>query len=264
MNNTIKIDGIEYNLVPIEKKVEVKQKVEKECTIGDWIVFNGGFTKNVIRKVIKIDDYNNIGSLNLDIMYGDWMTENATKGFLSSIKLATKEEIQTHLIALAKKKGYNTAKKVISVMHYIIYKLKFNELTYNHRNDILSDGVVSIYQNGKWAEIVKEEEKKFTFGGQEVKIENDIYNTYIIKCKNETGTFNQLSNIILNPFTIQSFGNVCTKSLMTLATLGHFTLTNNPIDKYENLITSISIGCLVGNYSELLDIYNHILELKNK
>ena len=51
---------------------------------------------------------------------------------------------------------------------------------------------------------------------------------------------------------------------MTLATLGHVTLTNNPIDIYKNLIEVISVGCLTGKYKELLDIYNHILELKNK
>ena len=223
MNKTAIIDGIEYNLVPIEKKEEVKQQYK----VGDWVVYCPNPVINTLRRIVSNNDYGVIGSSNLTDMYGDWMTEDATIGADSYIKPATKEQIETHLIQLAKKKGYDKAKQVVSVVHDVTYLFKYDKLQYSIVNDMLSDGLVSIYHKGKWAVIIKEEEKKFTFGGHEVKIENDIYNNRVIKCKNEEGSFNQLSNIILNPFTIQSFGNVCTKVVMTLPNTGHVTLTNN-------------------------------------
>ena len=257
MNNTIKIDGIEYNLVLVEKKEEVKQEYKP----GDWVYYT---KMQEVRKVVENNTYINTTSKELYDMYGSWMTMGAINQHYNIVRMATKEEIENHLIELAKKKEYNTAKKVISVMHSLTYILTFNKLTYNHKNDILSDGVVSIYQNGKWAKIVKEKEKKFTFGGQEVILSITYNNTHLISCKNEVGTFNQLTSIILNPFQINDFGSVYSKSIMTLPNTAYITLTNNPIDKYKKLITTISIGCLVGTYTELLDIYNHLVELNKK
>ena len=259
MNNTIKIDGIEYNLVPIEKKEEIKKRYK----VQDWVVFNSSIYGDLIRKIVTNNDYKIIGGSQLTNIYGDWMTEDATVTVGSYVKPATKEQIETHLIQLAEKKGYDKAKKVRSVVYIEdIYDLNFKKLQYHFKEDALHDSTVTIYKNGKWAEIIKEEEKKFTFGGQEVKITKNIYNTYNIKCKNEEGTFHQLTCIILDPFKEQSFGNVSVKSLTLFTNI--ITTTKLVIKPYETMVNTITIGCLTGTYKELLNIYNHILELKNK
>lgn len=268
MNKTIIIDDIEYELTP---KYQYK--------VGDWIVYFDG-NKNIIRKIISESQYRGSKShVELDEAYGDWMTEEAVKEDKNKKwyyvkRLAIIEEVRNHLLNLAIKKGFKVGSKINAGKvsgAYINEIIQSNSDYYPDYDQFAWSGII-IYSKGEWATL--QEKPKFTFGGEKVEfeivknLEFGTYKTSInIKCKGETGSHHQLAAILTHYFRPMSFGKISVKS---------YTLKNNR--EYKNAdkkfelptwdansdksrIDDITIGCLTGKYSELVDIFNYCQEL---
>lgn len=257
----IVMEGIEYNLVPVTTPVVVETP---EYKVGDWVIYKLSIGKCVTRMIIADGNYASIGSDKLDKMYQEWMTIGAARANKSHIvKHATQGQIQNHLIELAKKKGYDKATKVASVITGGSFDFNFEKLTYEERTKGFNDGNVTIYKDGQWGQILETTiEKKFVFGREEVIVTKSDNGTFLIKCKGEVGTYNQLTSIILEPFKSNLFGTVSVKSF----NLHNDTIptSNLVIKPYELIVNNITIGCLTGSYKELLDIYNYIKEKDKK
>lgn len=253
MIKTAIFDGIEYELVPIIKKEE---KIEYKA--GDWIIFNLENTE-VIRRILSDDEYNS--KLNNYDKYGDWVTLGVSVQFVKIIiRKATNEEIKEHLIQLAKSKGFKNNVNVTSLNNNNWVIINDHKYIYCDNTDLLLIDDIAIYRNGTWAKIIPQE-KIFTFGGHTVKI--DTFNRNIT-CKEEVGTFNQLQDIINKPLKKLPFGKVFVKNLLLHQNVYNLlNLDDNDTVNCKNLINQITIGCLTGTYQELLNIYNHILELDN-
>jgi hypothetical protein len=94
---------------------------------------------------------------------GEWMTEWTPigKDCLKDLILCSDKEVGQALIKEAKKKGFKEGvnfKRFNSHENTIRINLRFSELEYHNKGfGFLTDGYgSSIFDNGKWAEIVKE------------------------------------------------------------------------------------------------------------
>lgn len=259
---TITIDNQEYELVPIYNYKE-----------GDWIIFQNGGVKPIIRKIISDKEYdsvkNNVGET-LDFKYGDWMTFNASKSYIKDIvRKATHVEIHKHLEEMAKQKGLVKGAKVkrLSVLDNSTFVtiVQEDDDYYFEQDEYCKSGII-LYSKGEW--VSKIEESKFTFGGNEVefkKIPSNSRERQLAKieviCKGETGTHLEIENILKYYFRPCKFGNVEVKSFTWT---NSFTGNKVEVIREKNdlyAINDITIGCLTGKYKELYDIYNHCLTL---
>lgn len=261
MNKTIIIDNEEFELVPVNK-----------YKVNDWIIYI-----DRVRKIVSSADYadSNGGSTSLNEKYGDWMTVDAAKQYKKDIKgKATAAEIKEHLVSLAIKKGLVKGAAIRS-----IYRSKYEEAPtdiyeYDSKNDelILTNNLsypMIIYSCGVWAEVM--EQPKFTFGGYPVTF--DVINTFsgkgnkevTITCKGQTGKSGELANIITHFFRPMVFGSVYVKGWTMKDE--YDTKVNIPsfyASEDRRYVDTVTIGCLTGKYSELVEIYKHSQEiLKN-
>jgi len=136
----VRIDGCLY------RKVE-ETKTKTEFKVGDWIIGTEecSYPKEPSRVISLADDGIN------------YLDEQEREQFEHiQIRLATKEEIETHLKKVCKEK-YKNGNKLSSAKYdsCFIYD-ELESVDYNYKDDILSSRGMFIYYKGKWAEIIPE------------------------------------------------------------------------------------------------------------
>lgn len=135
---------------------ELKQKLE----VGKWY---SGYRDYVvfITKIKKEDGYNKL------YYYGfsyDWFDDDyiASNEIESSLRPATKEEVEKALIKEAKKRGYNNNNskclvldtRIISDDYYFKYRDSEEDLVIQDNTSLRRVNV--IYKKGKWSEIIED------------------------------------------------------------------------------------------------------------
>lgn len=166
----------------------------------------------------------------------------------------------------------NKKEEIFTIGEKVLYNNeKYTINKFEIINNIMFVGLIGINIVVNLKDIVKYVEPKFTFGGYECsfKLRTDWdtdnkkeFKTLEITCKDTTGTHWELEKILKNYFRPCKFGNVEVKSysfnevIKTKQTLNTVKEGND-----INVIKDITIGCLTGKYSELVDIYNHCLNL---
>lgn len=142
--------------VSVEEAIERLSKKE-EFQVGDWVVTiinNGTFPRNTIAR-IKEDCGD--GTLAVATDYDYWYYRPR------HIRKATKEEIETHLIKEAHKRGFKPGVKIkrshlwSDCNNQDVTLKKSYHPGYNHVEDRLDFCSVYVYNKGKWAEIIDEE-----------------------------------------------------------------------------------------------------------
>jgi len=140
-----------------------KEIKEPQFKIGDWIYCGSGWDRPV-RKVEKIVDDNLIVT---ETLYGEDFSSFIRTYPAKNFRLATTEEIETHLIAEAKERGYITGTVINSIPTVAsLFKWVVNcDAGYRYypdedRLDCMRterDVNCTIYHRGQWAGITKEE-----------------------------------------------------------------------------------------------------------
>lgn len=237
---TIIIDNQEYELTPINK-----------YKVGDWVIFNNGGIKPVIRKIISNEEYDYIkNDVNgtLSSRYEDWMTIGASKQNINNIvRKATENEIKNHLADMARQKGLVKGAKVkrLGILDDTTFVtiVQEDDDYYFEQDEYCKSGII-LYSKGNW--VTKIEEPKFSFGGCDVTFQ--FFNSSKIKvtCKEEIGFHTEIEKILAAIYTYNKeykFGNVSLK---------------------KEIITTCKIGCLQGEVKDLEKIYKHCLILLEK
>ena len=137
--NEVDIDGSLY------RKVE---EPKPEFKVGDWV-----FLCYNCRRILRI-----VGDhFYLEYGYGNEKTYEGESSFRSvDLRLATKEEIETHLKKVCKEK-YKNGNKLSGAKYdsCFIYD-ELESVDYNYKDDILSSRGMFLYYKGKWAIIIPE------------------------------------------------------------------------------------------------------------
>ena len=151
-----------------ELKAELLKRKETEFKAGKWII---GKNTNDGRQYIPHHPVRFIEEGDYWCRFEsdkDGRTETSKK----YLRHATEDEVESHLIEEAKKRGYNQGVKVKNMtkddnfsVDCINNGFKSFPIEYNPRNDELSANM-AIYKQGKWAEII-EEKPVITFDGVE-------------------------------------------------------------------------------------------------
>lgn len=176
----------------IEQQIkELQQELEQiNFKVGDWVIIPNPFDK---------DDYINILKKLTDRMYsygfnrlGNW--SDGIGDAIEPTRKATFEEVQSALIREAKMRGF---KDGVTANNSNVHGEKYGnskikgELTYNMSNDELyyytHMDMYSIYKQGKWAEVVKDE-PIYLFGSRDWKVETDDAEVHI-GCQSYTKIF---------------------------------------------------------------------------
>lgn len=235
---TIIIDNQEYELTPINK-----------YKVGDWVLFQNGSIKPIVRKIIEDKEYINYNSSALlDSIYKEWMTNRAANEHIKNIvRKATENEIKLHLADMARQKGLVKGAKVkrLGVLDDTTFVtiVQEDDDYYFEQDEYCKSGII-LYSKGNW--VTKIEEPKFTFGGHNVTFQ--FFNSSKIKvtCKEEIGFHTEIEKILAAIYTYNKeykFGNVSLK---------------------KEIITTCKIGCLQGEVKDLEKIYKHCLILLEK
>lgn len=145
---------------------------EEKFKVGDWIMFLSAFDGKNYGYVTKIEDLRDESPIILGKnVAGIWcIYDNNNGGFRiggngytygKDFKLATKQEIEQHLIAEAKKRGFGKGIKWINP----IYKKYEFASKGNFTSEFSRDNIIylyldhnTIYNKGEWAKIIKDEE----------------------------------------------------------------------------------------------------------
>lgn len=173
-------------------------------------------------------------------------------------RLATEEEIKQALIAEASRRGFKKGVK-IKELECVVGVNRFDTPTsdrfeYRYPKDRLcmygDNNGIAIYNEGKWAEIVKE--AQLTFGGNPVTIDGNK-----ITCKGVTGTYEQLKEIydeIKRPIEFK-FGS---------SKLEQVKWANNTTSRYDLAKSAtaqeVKIGCSWGTVEEIKAILEAVEE----
>lgn len=163
---------------------EIKEPIFK---VGDWIYCESEWTDPVRRvESVKDDKF-----IILENVYPDSYSKGVRTYLAKNFRLATTQEIETHLIAEAKKRGFA---KGVSYRYpdrpdLGIRKVESNEFGYDAEDDSFYDKGFhnyNLYRGGQWAEIVKEEEIKIGEYIARFDFSNSGPNTVSFGCKKYT------------------------------------------------------------------------------
>ena len=237
---TIIIDNQEYELTPINK-----------YKAGDWVIFNNGGIKTVIRKIISNEEYESFKHNKHNILtskYVEWMSFSASIHFIKNIvRKATENEIKNHLADMARQKGLVKGAKVkrLGILDDTTFVtiVQEDDDYYLEQDEYCKSGII-LYSKGEW--VTKIKESKFTFGGHDVTFQFFNSSTIKITCKEEVGFHIEIERILAAIYTYNKeykFGNVSLK---------------------KEIITTCKIGCLQGEVKDLEKIYKHCLILLEK
>lgn len=145
------------------KALESKPKLE----VGDYIITH----LNSVATIITLEDDG--------VRWDDVLSSGYKNGQTNfgTARKATPKEIEEALIKEGDKKYPVGTKINKSALRYVTNRyidvVNGGEYRYNNNNDTLMRGDNTIYSNGKWAEIIKDEVIKI--GGHEVKFKSDGY-----------------------------------------------------------------------------------------
>lgn len=159
----------------------------------------------------------------------------------------------------------STDNKIFKIEEFLI-----DDLTKSGISVVFNRGVCGGFKN-VCLSFINKHLPKFTFGGYECSFkvissgERYHFKTVEITCKGETGTHWQIEKILKNYFRPCKFGNVEVKQFtlknMKMNLNSQLVIETNKECYDINNVDEIQIGCLVGKYSQLVDIYNHCLNL---
>jgi len=176
---------------------EFWEEVKVNFKIGDWVKvipsnnrstkYSEAIADNYIFRLWydpeNIDSFNSWVNGDCSVLCVDKDNKYSVNYRLEDLRLATKEEIEYHLIQEAKKRGYVTGTVINSISTVAsLFKWTVNcdaGYRYYPNEDRLDcmrterDANCTIYHKGQWAEIVKEEEIKID--GYNTKIEDNMF-----------------------------------------------------------------------------------------
>jgi hypothetical protein len=180
MEKKEEIEQLKKQLNDISDKIKQLEKPQFE--VNKWYKHSSPEKEKIL---IYATDLYNDGWFNCFgwNICGDWISSPARSYNNNGYIPATDKEVEEALIAEAKKRGFKEGVK-INREHFklVNYNTIVDGERYGNNYDAeyngLSFGGVYVFENGKWAEIVKEE--KIMIRGYEVVKEN---RTYKIGCK---------------------------------------------------------------------------------
>lgn len=155
----------------VSNNIKVPKKVEYEK--GKWYYFSFGECNGIIKysHLEKYSGYNTVHGTEFYWFKGDALKTDSTNfsnnDWERSLSLATKYQIEAILEKVAESKGFILGATYKSMrIAYRVYTLEyFYRLKYNIDKDKLihcvkngTVGICSIYSNGKWAEIISNED----------------------------------------------------------------------------------------------------------
>jgi len=153
---TVSIDGVIY------------ERKESEFQVGQWVMGINGFTPYNPARISKVK--------NGDVLYLYWNGEEEIQSFQNNnaLRPATHSEIEQHLIKVAKEKGFKEGVKVkclacgtYNLGNISEYRMSDDRLFFCQQglSRLDHDSEITLYQQGKWAEILPEK-KKLPIGKQ--------------------------------------------------------------------------------------------------
>lgn len=148
-------------------------KTKEEYQVGDWAVIKSYKQCQEGNGISKDDLISKLYDVNMEGASGMYLNESSfcalTDGHYVKIKTkhiqrhATPQEIESHLIQEAKKRGYKHDVRIKSLLpyggNYKLTEAKANPLYASHIDELWYGGGL-VYKQGKWADIIKEEEIK--------------------------------------------------------------------------------------------------------
>lgn len=251
MYNTIQLDGVEYFLVPQYK-------------INSWVVYT---ENNEMRRVIADVAYKNRAEVNK--IFGSYMTIGAAHQFYKDIRPAATTEIYDHLNKMRISKeligkstlSFNGKEFECPIDPIIGYRTEDDTLWISTRHEVEA----ILYQNGVWATRV--EKKEFFFGGRKVEFFPTTDGKDVnIKCEGYVDNLETLQKVVDNPTKEWLIGSHKVKGYTLKGDLDvKKTIPTVPatgwLNYYATHIDEVIIGCTVGKYKELVDIYNYAKSL---
>ena len=151
------VNDVCNGLEPYEIKNELFERYGKpKFKVGDWVTWHQGAVERIVGVHRDL-------TMSLEGREGDHCN-------VKDYRLATPEEIKSHLIEEAKRRGYkhgSIINSLITLRTKHILDMTYSKGLYDGvRTDTFWYGGGLIYKQGKWAEIIKEEPIKI--GGYEV------------------------------------------------------------------------------------------------
>lgn len=148
-DSTVKIDGVVY-----------AKQTEREFKDREWVIYDGDQYPNDLPA-------GSIGRYNTDKSYprNAWMREHNGSDFphgicvlKSELRPATDKEIEAHLIAEAEKRGFVKGTRFSpALLTNDPSRVCTGDYIYHKNIDSLSSGGYYVYNQSKWAEIIKAE-----------------------------------------------------------------------------------------------------------
>jgi len=126
------IDGVRY------------AKVEPHFKIGQWVIGENGFYPKEPCRIVGIEEGG--------FYYED--TKNRKVWEHYKVRPATHSEIESHLIKMAKEKGFKEGVTVKHQNYDVSHKIKGCLFSYGNNSDFLSLNDILIYEDGVWAKIL--------------------------------------------------------------------------------------------------------------
>jgi hypothetical protein len=200
--NTIKLDlenclshyqELGQDLCMIQKELSSLQDQKKfKFKVGKWYK-NTNYDAIIFFRIYKIEEdsvfYDNSNEFGLNIEKFDigstWANQSC---------LATPEEIQDHLISIAKSKGFKGGLKLHPVNTYCadyIYIENVDKWKYYSGIDKLRLNDTSIYEKGRWAEIIPDKKKLPKTKEEFYKFCEDLFQN-----ENRRGKFDEIINFL--------------------------------------------------------------------
>ena len=184
---------INYPITIVNSNPDWFEKIEEpKFKVGDWVYYD--------KKSARQDGSNmRSGYYRIIGLRMAWeliaeldATTHCRECYANDLRLATPEEIKAHLIEEAKRRGLVMGVKYFSADGNNFEARQIKGDFYYCNNDMLTDGWGGcVYCQGKWAEIIKQEEK-IMVGSYEVKFGADYI---VVGCKrySELDVLNLLS-----------------------------------------------------------------------
>lgn len=191
--------GREYGWHEVEDYPEYWEEVkEEQFKVGDWLYcVSSGWNDTSHPKISKVTHDGDIFRIKEFSEYNDRLIALSDDGRATythqtnAFRLATVKEIENHLIAEAKKRGFVEGIKFKGVTHpkgkngfqVTCSKIYFAPVHSYNLGCYLYSNNEYIYLDGQWAEIVKEEEIKI--GGYNTSFDYD-QNMFYVGCRRFT------------------------------------------------------------------------------
>jgi len=141
---TVQVDGVKY------------VREEPQFKVGQWVVVNSieDYSRNPIGDIGRVYPDNSKDYDCRVIVYGVSEDNIGNGQNYSTLRPATKDEIEQHLIKVAKEKYPNGCKVKSALYGDLFIYNELNIFDYEIKNDQLWLQGMCLYNKGKWAEIL--------------------------------------------------------------------------------------------------------------